>query len=58
MILRYSYHSEHNAEPSNRWIHFLLFLGAFILLLAAGQQLFLYFTDWHAADDEHSWWHL
>ncbi|MFT6001138.1 MAG: hypothetical protein ACI81P_003607, partial [Neolewinella sp.] len=42
----------------NRWIHFLLFLGAFILLLAAGQQLFLYFTDWHAADDEHSWWHL
>ncbi|WP_020571704.1 hypothetical protein [Neolewinella persica] len=58
MILRYSYHSEHHAEPRDRWVHFLLFLGAFILLLAAGQQLFLYFTDWHAADDEHSWWHL
>jgi hypothetical protein len=58
MILRYSYHSEHHAEPRARWVHFLLFLGAFILLLAAGQQLFLYFTDWHATDDENSWWHL
>ncbi|MEM9928645.1 MAG: phage holin family protein [Bacteroidota bacterium] len=58
MRLRYSYHSEHHAEPRDRWIHFLLFIGAFALLLAAGQQFFLYFTDWHAADDEHSWWHL
>jgi len=58
MILRYSYHSEHHAEPRARWVHFLLFLGAFILLLAAGQQLFLYFTDWHTSEEEHSWWHL
>lgn len=58
MILRYSYHSEHHAEPRDRWVHFLLFLGAFILLLAGGQQLFLFFTDWHASDDEHSWWFL
>lgn len=29
-----------------------------MLLLAAGQQWFLYFTDWHAADHEHSYWHL
>jgi hypothetical protein len=58
MKLRYSYHSEHHAEPKDRWVHFLLFLGAFLLLLAAGQQWFLYFTDWHAADGEHSYWHL
>jgi len=58
MRLRYSYHSEHHAEPKDRWVHFLLFLGAFLLLLAAGQQLFLYFTDWRATDEEHSWWHL
>lgn len=58
MRLRYSYHSEHHAAPSDRWVHFLLFVGAFLLLLAAGQQFFLFFTDWHAADDEHSWGHL
>lgn len=58
MKLRYSYHSEHHAEPSARWVHFLLFLGAFILLLAAGQQFFLFATDWHASDEGHSWWHL
>ncbi len=58
MRLRYSYHSEHHAASSNRWVHFLLFVGALLLLLAAGQQLFLFLTDWHAADDEHSWWHL
>jgi len=58
MRLRYSYHSEHHAEPSARWVHFLLFLGAFLLLLAAGQQFFLFATDWHASDEGHSWWHL
>lgn len=58
MKLRYTYHSEHHAEPTDRWVHFLLFLGAFLLLLAAGQQWFLYFTDWHASDQEHSLWHL
>jgi len=58
MKLRYSYHSEHHAEPSDRWVHFLLFLGAFLLLLAAGQQFFLFATDWHASDEGHSWWHL
>lgn len=58
MKLRYSYHSEHHAEPGDRWVHFLFFLGAFLLLLAAGQQWFLYFTDWHAADGENSYWHL
>lgn len=58
MRLRYSYHSEHHAEPTDRWVHFLLFLGAFLLLLAAGQQFFLFVTDWHASDEAHSWWHL
>lgn len=58
MRLRYSYHSEHHAEPRDRWVHFLLFIGAFLLLLAAVQQFFLFFTDWHATDEEHSWWHL
>ena len=58
MKLRYTYHSEHHAEPNDRWVHFLLFLGAFLLLLAAGQQLFLFFTDWHASDQENSYWHI
>jgi len=58
MKLRYSYHSEHHAEPSDRWVHFVLFLGAFLLLLAAGQQIFLFVTDWHSSDEGHSWWHL
>jgi len=58
MKLRYAYHSEHNADAQDRWMHFLLFAGALLLLFAAGQQLFLFFTDWHASDLEHSWWHL
>lgn len=58
MILRYSYHSEHHAEARDRWVYFLLFLGAFLLLLAAGQQFFLFFTDWHASEEDHSWWYL
>ncbi|SEQ75618.1 hypothetical protein [Neolewinella agarilytica] len=58
MKLRYTYHSEHHADNKDRWFHFVLFAGAFLLLLAAGQQFFLFFTDWHASDEEHSWWHL
>lgn len=58
MKLRYTYHSEHHADPKDRWVHFVLFLGAFLLLIAAGQQWFLFFTDWHASDQEHSYWHL
>ncbi|MEO0733156.1 MAG: hypothetical protein AAFZ52_09995 [Bacteroidota bacterium] len=58
MKLHYVYHSEHNADAQDRWVHFLLFAGALVLLFAGGQQLFLFFTDWHATDHEHSWWHL
>ncbi|MBC6996320.1 hypothetical protein QWY85_19895 [Neolewinella lacunae] len=58
MKLRYSYHSEPAARPRARWVHFLLFSGAFLLLVAAGQQFFLFFTDWHASDQEHSYWFL
>jgi hypothetical protein len=58
MKLRYSYHSDHHAGPTNRWVHFTLFLGAFLLLLAAGQQWFLYFTDWHTSEEDHPYWHL
>lgn len=58
MKLRYAYHSEHNADKQDRWIHFVLFVGALLLLLAASQQLFLHFTAWHAADEAHNWNHL
>lgn len=58
MKLRYSYHSEPDAKPKARWVHFLMFSGAFLLLVAAVQQLFLFFTDWHASDQEHSYWFL
>lgn len=56
MKLRYSYHSEHHGEPRDRWAHFLLFLAALLLLFAAAQQAFLFFTDWHASDEDPSWW--
>lgn len=58
MKLRYSYHSEPTTKPRARWVHFLLFSGAFLLLVAAAQQFFLFFTDWHASDQEHSYWFL
>lgn len=58
MKLRYSYHSEHQAKFSERWFHFLLYLIAFFLLLAAGQKFFLFATDWRTSDDEQSWWLL
>ncbi len=58
MKLRYSYHSEPTAKPRAPWVHFLLFSGAFLLLVAAAQQFFLFSTDWHASDQEHSYWFL
>jgi len=51
MKLRYSYHSEHNADKQDRWIHFVLFIGAIALVLAAAQQLYVQFFSWQAADD-------
>lgn len=58
MRLQYSYHSEHNADKKDRWIHFVLFLGALILLFAGAQQLYLHFTAWTAAEESHNWNHL
>lgn len=55
MKLRYSYHSEHNADKQGRWIHFSLFIGALILLFAGAQQLYLHFTAWTASDESHGW---
>lgn len=52
MKLLYSYHSEHNADKQDRWIHFLLFVGALMVLLAAVQQLYFYFTAWSSASEE------
>ncbi len=56
--MRYTYHSEHNAGHQHRWMRFLLFAGAFLLLLAGLYELFLFFTDWSAAEDDHAWWYL
>lgn len=57
MKLLYSYHSEHSATNKDRWIHFALFLGAILLLLAGAQQLYVHFTSWQTTDDA-SYWHL
>ena len=58
MTLRYTYHSEHHADRQDRWVHFLLFAGAFLLLIGGVYELFLFFTDWTHDAQEHSWWHL
>lgn len=58
MKLRYSYHSEHNADAQDRWMHFIFFLGTFFLYFAAGNEFFLYFTDWHSDVDDSSLRHL
>lgn len=58
MTLRYTYHSEHHADRQDRWIHFLLYAGAFLLFLAGLYELFLFFTDWNGAEGEHSYWYL
>lgn len=57
MKLRYSYHSEHNADQQDRWIHFVLFIGALALALAAVQQFYVQFFSWQAAEEE-SYLHL
>lgn len=57
MKLRYSYHSEHNADKQDRWIHFVLFIGAILLLLAGGHQLYVHFTGWQTTGDD-SYRHL
>ena len=56
MKLRYSYHSEHNADRQDRWIHFVLYLGALALLLAAAQQLLVHFFGWESSTT--GYWHL
>lgn len=58
MILRYTYHSEHHADRQHRWVHFLTFAGAVLLLIAGAYELFLFFTDWHSSDDAHGYWTL
>ena len=55
MKLLYSYHNVHNASQQSRWIHFILFIGAFLLVLLALQQLYLYFTAWHVTDETRNW---
>ena len=55
MILRYSYHSEHNADKQDRWIHFALFLVAVLVTAAAAWQFYVHFTEWRT---EESWYHL
>lgn len=57
MKLLYNYHSEHNAGQKDRWMHFVLFLGAMALVLAAFHQFYVQFFSWRAAD-EASFWHL
>ena len=58
MTTPFTYHSEHHADRQHRWIHFLMFAAAFVLILAGIYESFLYLTDWHAAEDDHSWFHL
>ncbi|NJC27192.1 hypothetical protein [Neolewinella antarctica] len=58
MTPRYTYQSEHQAAGQHRWIHFLQFAGAFLLLLAGLYELYLFFTDWTATEEDHSYWHL
>ena len=58
MTTPFTYHSEHHADRQHRWIHFLMFAAAFVLILAGAYEVFLYFTDWHATEDDHSWLHL
>ncbi|OAV43321.1 hypothetical protein [Lewinella sp. 4G2] len=58
MPLRFTYHSEHHADKQDRWIHFLLFAGAFLLLIAGLYELFLFITDWNSAEEEHSYYYL
>ncbi|MTB53380.1 DUF308 domain-containing protein [Lewinella sp. W8] len=56
MKLRYSYHSAHNAATTDRWRHFIVFVGALLLLVAATVELYRYFTHWGDADPH--WWEL
>ena len=58
MKLRYSYRPEHQAAGRHRWVHFLLFAAAALLLIGGIYELFLFFTDWNHDVDDHSWWYL
>lgn len=58
MTLRYTYHSEHHTDKKDRWVHFLLFAAAFLLLSAGGYELFLFLTDWNGAEEDHSYYYL
>lgn len=54
----YSYHADHPNPRTTRLLHVLFYLGALLLLAAAGHSLYLYFTHWSAPDDSSGVWHL
>lgn len=59
MKLRFSYHSEHHADRTDRWRHFLHYAGALLLIIAGNQQLYYYFTHWSGSDGGGArWWNL
>ena len=58
MIPDYHFRTEHPNPQTTRLLHLLFYLGAVLLLVAAGHSLYLYFTDWSAGDDGHFWYLL
>ncbi len=56
MIPDYHFRAEHANPRTTRLFHLLFYLGAALLLVAAGQSLYFYFTDWSASDDGHFWY--
>ena len=54
MKLQYAYHADHHHDSSDRWVHFLWYVGALLLIFAGARHLYLYFTHWEGGDTVYS----
>ena len=59
MTPTYDFHTPPPPNPrTTQLLHWLFYLGALLLLLAAIHSLYLYFTHWSGGEDDHPIWQL
>ena len=59
MTPTYDFHTPPPPNPrTTRLLHWLFYLGALLLLVAAIHSLYLYFTHWSGGEDDHPIWQL
>ena len=58
MTAQYDFHTTPPNPRTTRLLHWLFYLGALLLLVAAIHSLYLYFTHWSGGENDSSIWQL